>query len=296
MKLPATTHLKYLVAFSLPLTLLLAYLWRGPWTFLPLAYAFGLVPLLELLLNPQESNLDQVEEQLRKADPWYDWLVYATVPVQYAAVFGFLWILATQSLQAYEVVGLITALGVMCGVFGINVGHELGHRRKPSERYLAQAALLTSLYTHFFIEHNRGHHKHVSTELDPASARWGETVYGFWLRSVIGGYQSAWHLEQKRLQNKRLPVLSWHNQMVRLTVLQGVWLLLIGLLVGPTVLGYYVLAAVMGFLLLETVNYIEHYGLQRKSLANGGYERVQPHHSWNSNHVIGRLLLFELSR
>ncbi len=296
MKLSATAHLKYLVAFSLPLTFLVALWLGGPWTFLPLAYAFGCVPLLELLINPGESNLDQVEEELRKEDPWYDWLIYMTVPVQFGAVFAFLWILSTQSLQSYEILGLITALGVMCGVFGINVGHELGHRRKPFERYLAQAALLTSLYTHFFIEHNRGHHKHVSTEQDPASARWGETVYGFWLRSVMGGYRSAWSLEQKRLVNKQLPVLSWQNQMIRLTVLQLLWLLAIGLSVGPVVLGYYLLAAVMGFLLLETVNYIEHYGLQRQTLASGGYERVQPHHSWNSNHVIGRLLLFELSR
>ena len=67
-------------------------------------------------------------------------------------------------------------------------------------------------------------------------------------------------------------------------------------LFGFNITVYYLCSATMGFLLLETVNYIEHYGLQRKINSNGKYERVQPFHSWNSNHPIGRIMLFELSR
>ena len=52
----------------------------------------------------------------------------------------------------------------------------------------------------------------------------------------------------------------------------------------------------IGFLLLETVNYLEHYGLQRQQKSSGRYERVRPEHSWNSNHPVGRALLFDLTR
>jgi alkane 1-monooxygenase len=288
--------LKYVMAFSLPLMFALALWWRGGWTFLPLLYAFGFIPGLELWLRPDPHNLNQVEEDLRREDRWYDWLIYLTVPVQLLSVLAFLWTVGQPGLAPYEVVGLVSGLGVMCGTFGINVGHELGHRRPRHERILAQIALLTSLYQHFYIEHNRGHHKWVSTEADPASARYGETVYAFWLRSVVGGYRSAWALERARLTQRGLPVFSWHNGMWRFHLAQGLWLLAIGLVFGGSALWLYLAAALMGILLLETVNYIEHYGLQRERLASGRHERVQPHHSWNSDHVLGRLLLFELSR
>jgi len=286
----------YLLTFSLPLTMALALAWQGLGSFLPLGYAFGLIPALELMLRPDPRNLSQVEEELRRDHPLYDWLIYLTVPLQLLAVGGFLGVVSRPGLALYEQIGLSTAMGVMCGTFGINVGHELGHRRSRHERILAKIALMTSLYMHFYIEHNRGHHKHVSTEHDPASARYGETVYAFWLRSIVGGYRSAWRLEQERLARKALPAISWANEMLRFHLIQGGWLLAIGLLFGSQALLMYGLAALMGILLLETVNYIEHYGLRREALPSGHYERVQPHHSWNSDHVLGRLLLFELSR
>ncbi len=296
MRRNSLTALKYLTILSLPLTVGLALEWQAAWSFLPLLYIFGLVPALEWLAPPDARNLSRTEEDLRKDDPLYDWVIYLAVPVQYAMVLWFLLVVSQPGLALYEQVGLVTALGLMCGTFGINVGHELGHRRKRHERYLAQAALLTSLYMHFYIEHNRGHHKRVSTEEDPASARFGESVYAFWLRSTWGGYRSAWALEAQRLRNRRQPVCSWHNEMLRFTFIQALWLGAMGGIFGVEALLLYGLAAIMGFLLLETVNYIEHYGLQRKRLGNGKHERVQPHHSWNSDHVIGRLLLFELSR
>ena len=38
------------------------------------------------------------------------------------------------------------------------------------------------------------------------------------------------------------------------------------------------------------------YSLLRKIKSNGKYERVKPHHSWNSNHTVGRIVLYELTR
>lgn len=161
---------------------------------------------------------------------------------------------------------------------------------------MSKALLLTSQYMHFFIEHNRGHHKNVSTPKDPATSRYGEAVYVFWFRSVLMGYISAWKLEIHRLAKKKQHWFHWSNEMIWYFIIQ--FLLLIGILVifnlQTTLL--YLASAIIGILLLETVNYIEHYGLQRQIRSDGSYHNVLPLHSWNSNHPLGRVILFELSR
>ncbi|RMG65091.1 MAG: alkane 1-monooxygenase [Bacteroidetes bacterium] len=289
-------RIKYLTPYTLAIAGLLALAGEGAWRYAVLLYAFGLVPLLELFFPTDRHNLTAAEEALAKADRWYDWLIYLTVPLQYGLLGWFFFQMQAGDLSGSERVGLILSMGVLCGTYGINVGHELGHRKAPHERVLAKLALLSSLYLHFYIEHNRGHHKRVATVEDPASSRRGEWVYAFWGRSIWHGYRSAWELETQRLRRQGLPFWSWHNEMLRFQLIQAGLLLLIGLAWGPAALLGFLGAATVGILLLETVNYIEHYGLQRREAAPGRYERVQPHHSWNSNHVIGRLLLFELSR
>ena len=187
-------------------------------------------------------------------------------------------------------------MGVLCGLLGINAAHELGHRVKPFEQFLAKALLLTSLYMHFIIEHNRGHHKNVSTDNDPASSRYGETIYKFWFRSIIFSFISAWKIEAKELRKKGIPLFSMKNEMIQFLLIQLAMLLLIYFIFGYMVVFYFTGAALFGIFLLETVNYIEHYGLRRKKTGENVYERVMPIHSWNSNHPLGRIMLFELSR
>ena len=184
----------------------------------------------------------------------------------------------------------------MCGVLGINVAHELGHRRTKYEKLLAKTLLMTSLYPHFFIEHNYGHHKNVATAADPASARYNELLYAFWLRSIVGSYLHAWKFESERLARKKTSALSLNNEMVRFTIIEIALLVAIFLLFGIAVLVGFLIAALFGILLLETVNYIEHYGLSRKLVTDTRYEKTTPIHSWNSNHILGRIFLFELSR
>lgn len=287
--------LKYLLTYSLPVTVAIAFSYQGVWSWFPIVYAFVVIPVLELLFPANTTNLTTVEEDLIKDDPVYDWLIYITVPVLYGCLGWFLWLMQ-EEMVLWERIGMVFSMGLLCGTFGINVGHELGHRRKKYERILAQVSLLSSQYMHFFIEHNRGHHHKVSTAEDPASARYGEGIYRFWFRSVKDSYLDAWKLERERLQRRKQQCWSWHNEMIRITAVQLGFLLVIGGVFGPAVLSCYLGAAVVGFLLLETVNYIEHYGLSRQQHKDGRYEKVRPQHSWNSNHVIGRLLLFELSR
>lgn len=290
-----TRHLKFLLPFSLFVLAYLAFTQRGWLIASPVIYAFGFIPLLELLIPLSKENMTEAEEKIAKDDRIYDWWLYIIVPLQYAALVFFLFSLQEEGLPTWEKWGRIVAMGLLCGAFGINVGHELGHRRFLYERTLAKALLLTSLYTHFYIEHNKGHHKNVSTKEDPSSARKWEPIYLFYFRTVIFGYLSAWKIAADDQKRKGKPVLHFSNQMIQFQLLQIIFIAAIYFFFGKDITLSFMASACIGFLLLETVNYIEHYGLQRKKTAEG-YERAMPEHSWNSSHILGRLMLFELSR
>jgi alkane 1-monooxygenase len=274
---------------------LCSFLGSGPVVFLPLVYAWVIIPVLELLIPADAVNLSDAEAELARHNRVYDWLLYGIVPLQWGALLLFL--LQVQLPQpTVDIVGKTAVMGLLCGTFGINVGHELGHRVNKNEQLLAKALLLSSLYLHFFIEHNKGHHKRVATPEDPSSARFGEPVYAFWVRSIGGSLASAWEIAVRDAAKKGKGAFSIHNELLQFGAVQALLLLVIGAFFGLKVLGLFCIAALMGILLLETVNYIEHYGLQRRATGAGTYERALPAHSWNSNHVIGRVMLFELSR
>jgi alkane 1-monooxygenase len=264
--------------------------------FLPLLYAWVFIPVFELIVKPDEKNMDAAEEELARQDFLYDTWLYIVVVLQYSALFLFLRSMADPGLMWWEITGRVFVMGLLCGTFGINVAHELGHRKKGYEQFLSKALLLTSLYMHFFIEHNKGHHKNVSTPEDPSSARYGESLYAFFLRSVVFSYLSAWRIANRELNKKGLPAFHYKNEMLQFQIIQLGFIILIAGFFGNMICLYFIAAAIIGFLQLETVNYIEHYGLTRKKLEEGRYERAMPEHSWNSNHVLGRLMLFELSR
>ncbi len=287
---------KYLFVLTLPILILFSFFAEGWKTFLPLIQVFALIPIIELFFRPKTSNYDDEEEKRLLKDPVFDWMLYLIVPVQWTLLIFFFFQIGEDDVGWVEKVGRISAMGLGCGVLGINVAYELGHRTKQTEKFLAKSLLLTSLYMHFIIEHNRGHHKNVSTMEDPSSARYGEPLYAFWWRSVSNTYMSAWNLENKRLKRLNIKAALLKNEMIRFTLIQGLLLASILIVFGVETMIYFIMAAIMGFLLLETVNYIEHYGLRRKIKENGTYERTMPWHSWNSDHIIGRMMLFELSR
>lgn len=288
--------LKYLIPLILFIGAIHSFHSNGIVVWLPLFLAWFFIPLLELFIKPKAANMSDAEEELAKQDKLYDFILYLVVPLQFTALYFFLKNINDPALNWYDIAGRIWVMGLLCGVFGINVGHELGHRVNIFEQTLAKLLLLTSLYMHFFIEHNKGHHKRVATPEDPSSARYGEWVYAFYFRSVIFSYLSAWHIANDDLWKKGRKSFSIYNEMLLFHFIQLAFLALLFFVFGWLATTCFIAAAVIGFLLLETVNYIEHYGLQRKATGEGKYERAMPAHSWNSDHVIGRLFLFELSR
>jgi alkane 1-monooxygenase len=180
--------------------------------------------------------------------------------------------------------------------FGLNVSHELGHKLGTVPRKIALLNTALGAYGHFSIEHNRGHHRHVSTPEDPASSKMGENIYRFACREIPGAALRAWHLEADRL--KRMGGSAWHpdNEILQALCLTA---LVYGTLIyfyGLPMLVVLVPVALWGAFQLTSANYVEHYGIQRLKTAQGTYESCKPHHSWNSNHLVSNLVLFQLQR
>jgi alkane 1-monooxygenase len=180
--------------------------------------------------------------------------------------------------------------------FGLNLSHELGHKGTMLARKVALFNTALGGYGHFSIEHNRGHHRHVSTPEDPASARMGESIYRFVLREMPGAFRRAWRLEAQRLQ--RSGRRAWHpdNEILQAGAVTALLYGGLTALYGAPMLAAALPVAFWGAFQLTSANYIEHYGLQRRRLADGRYERCAPHHSWNSNHIVSNLVLFHLQR
>ena len=287
--------LKYLLAFTIPMSCWLALRIKGPFSYATVIYAFGLIPILELIFSSSDSRYTDEQKSSRAVDFFFDVLLYLNIPLVFATLYVGFHTLLTSKLVPYEQLGLVLSIGIVLGTNGINVAHELGHRVKKSEQFLAKLLLLPSLYMHFFIEHNLGHHKHVGTPEDPATARKNQSVYSFWWSSITGQIISAFRIQRHLLKVNQAGYFSLKNELLWFVLIQLWYLIMVLWVFGSTGLFYALGFALVSVLLLETINYIEHYGLMRE-LKGERYERVTPVHSWNSNHVIGRMVLYELTR
>lgn len=288
--------LKYLAALSIPIAAIVSIFFKGYWSFFTPFYAFGIIPLLELLLPLNTENYSEKELKAKKANPLFDWMLYFNFPIVYGILVWAIIEVSSSALKTYEILGIVLSVGIVLGVNGINVAHELGHRLTTKERFLGKMLLLPSLYMHFYIEHNFGHHLHAATIEDPATAKYNQSVYSFWITSVFRQYVSAWKIQIKLLKKNKQSFLSNKNDMLWYIIIQASYLTLILFLFGTIGFFFAFSVAIVGFLLLETVNYIEHYGLLRLKTDSGRYEHVKEIHSWNSNHVVGRIVLYELTR
>lgn len=272
------------------------------WTYFVFIYAYGLIPILDEIVSRDSQNASADEFEKLIKDRYFDFLVYSHVYIQYFMLAWGCYILTHDKLTWYQILGLMLSQGVYASTI-INVAHELGHRVSPIAQFHARAALISVCYMHFFVEHNRGHHVHVATPLDPATARKNQTVFSFWRQSVIGGFKSAWKIEKKLLQKNNKSIWSISNEMIWAVVLPILLCALFTALFSESmhkiawiVLLFFVVQSIIAILSLECVNYIEHYGILRKQLENGRYEKVNPLHSWNANHYYSNVLLFNLQR
>jgi alkane 1-monooxygenase len=320
-------------------------------------FFYTIVPLLDRILGEDQSNPPESAVPALDADLYYRWVTYLLAPVLWAAFIFSAWFVSRFDLPLHAMFAMVLISGSVGG-FCINLGHELGHKNTQLEKWLAKIVLAPSGYGHFFIEHNRGHHRDAATPADPASSRMGESIYRFvlrempgawfrawelekWLAKIVlapsgyghffiehnrghhrdaatpadpassrmgesiyrfvlrempGAWFRAWELEKSRLQKAGLPVFSLHNEIIQPALLTlALWSGLVAWL-GWNVLPFLVVASFWANFQLTSANYIEHYGLLRGQRAPGKYEACQPHHSWNSNHIFSNWILFHLQR
>jgi alkane 1-monooxygenase len=256
---------------------------------------FVIFPLLDLAIGMDARNPpDEVIKSL-EGDRYYRWCTYAFLPLQYTGLVFACWLWAHGGLSVIDSIGLALTVAMVSGV-AINTAHELGHKRASNERWLSKVALAQSGYGHFFIEHNRGHHVRVATPEDPASSRLGESFYRFLPRTVLGSLRSAWELERVRLARLHSSPWTPRNDVLNAWTMTLVLYAVLIAAFGARVLPYLLIQSVLGFCLLEVVNYLEHYGLLRGKRDDGRYERTRPEHSWNSNNVASNVLLYHLQR
>lgn len=288
--------LKYLSAYAVPLCAIIGLSQLRVLSYLTPIYAFVLVPILELIFPINDANIDDEEKESKTTLHWTDFLLYTNVFIVFGLVYYTLVTITSSTLATYEIIGLVFSCGIVIGSNGINVAHELGHRKSRVEQYLGKLLLLPALYMHFYIEHNYGHHLKAATPEDPATARYNQSLYSFWFTSIAGQYGSAWKIQRDLLQREQRSFFSFKNDMLYNLLIQLAYLALILLYFGLSGFLIAFFAGLTGVLLLETINYIEHYGLRRKKKDSGRYERVREVHSWNSNHIFGRIMLYELTR
>lgn len=288
--------LKYLFAYTVPISVFISFESFGIWTYSAVFFAFVVLPLLDLVTGESHENLSKEAALSQNKKRIFDVMLYLNVPI----VFGLLFIVFSNyskyDYTTFETIGLALSSGILLATNGINVAHELGHRSPYYERFMSKLLYMPCLYMHFYIEHNFGHHLHVATPEDGATARFNQTVYSFWFTSVTKQYFDAWRRQKQLLKVGNESFWSVKNDMLWYHFIQPVYLLGVFYFFSFEVMVFALAIGIISFLFLESINYIEHYGLRRQKMASGRYERVQPHHSWNSNFNIGRIVLYELTR
>tara|TARA_Y200000002_G_scaffold145774_1_gene120556 strand:- start:717 stop:1760 length:1044 start_codon:yes stop_codon:yes gene_type:complete len=287
--------LKYLMSYSIAFFAFIGISLGGFYNYLAVIFTFIFIPTLEIIVKKSDEKYTDEEKKNRNLDPFFDLLLYLNIPIVFGVFFFSIEKLSLTS-SVYDIVGIILSSSIVMATNGINVGHELGHRKSIIARTCSKLLYLPCQYMHFYIEHNFGHHINVATPEDPATAKYKQTVYSFWITSVIKTYLSAWEIQLKLLKVSKRSFFSIKNDMVFYTFFQVMFLVFIYYNFGLYLTMLSIMMSVVSFLFLETINYVEHYGLLRKKEPSGRYERVKPHHSWNSNHTIGRIVLYELTR
>lgn len=268
----------------------------GIWSFLTVICAFIGVTILDGVLGANSTNTPVDQEQARVSETAFDLPMVTWVPVQALTLLGVAAYVSYGPVTTLEAIGLTLSAGVVAGAGGITIAHELIHRRDQRSQKLGRALLIMVMYSHWAVEHIRGHHLRAATPQDPATSRYGESVYAFIPRTIFGAFQSAWQLESNRRIKRGKPVWSLDNQLIKDGVIQVAILLGVGLVMGWTGVWVWLGQAAFAVILLEVINYLEHYGLTRTQKPDGKWTPVTPAHSWNSSHTVSNWLLFSLGR
>ncbi|MDA0369113.1 MAG: alkane 1-monooxygenase [Proteobacteria bacterium] len=287
--------LRFALAYVIPGATLLGLALGGWWTWLALAQSYVLFPVFDALVPADSRNPDADQEGALSSRLAYRILTASAVPIQIGVILAGGFFITAPGATTIEIVGATIAVGISSGAFAIVAGHELMHQRR-FERGLSRVLMASVMYAHFCVEHVQGHHVHVATPHDPASAPRGQGLYRFLVRTTVGSWRSAWRIEAARLKRKGRLVLHPTNRMLQDAALTVAVSVGAALLWGWLGVVYFLAQGAIAVLQLETINYIEHYGLRRRETAPGKFEAADARHSWNTNRRLTNLALFNLGR
>lgn len=240
------------------------------------------VPLLDLLIGRRAQPCGEEETRRLEKNPFFRFVLHAWVPLQLGLIGWGAWLVGSAGVSGFDAVLFTLSVGLATGGVGITIAHELGHKRAALDRLLARVLLVTVSYGHFTVEHNRGHHVRVATPEDPASARYGEAFWAFLPRTLVGSLRHAWAIDRAEV------IKPWAATLAIACAL--------GLAFGPLAAAFFFGQSAMAVTLLEAVNYIEHYGLERRRLPDGRYERPGARHSWDAYEWLSNAFLVHLQR
>jgi alkane 1-monooxygenase len=289
---------------TLPSLILLASVWLGDqygykdlFAFTTLVFVFVLVPIFDHIIGQDPVNPDE-EIQVPKLskEVFYRILTLLCLPMQIATIFYGGHILMSAELSWIGQLGWVLSVGTVGAIVAINVGHELIHKDPLIEQWAGGLLFSCVSYGGFKVEHVRGHHVHVSTPSDASSSRYGQSLYAFLPHAYLHNFLNAWKLEAKKLKHKGKKLFSLSNELVWWYSISFIFAAACGALWGWAGMAYFVAQSFVAFSLLEVINYVEHYGLHRRKLESGRFERTNVEHSWNSNYLLTNLFLFQLQR
>jgi alkane 1-monooxygenase len=250
------------------------------WAFITIILALIVIPLTDLILPqdtkpPTEGPADFFDSIL------FIYTIFHVMLIIWGASFVAVYA-DTFKTDLPLILGTITSVGMVSGAIGVTFAHELVHRQSPWQRLMGEVILVSVCFGHFAVSHVYGHHRHVGTPEDPATARRGQSLYGFFIQAIPGVFLCSFRIKPRR-------TLVYTFSAIAIAVLFGfVW--------GWLSVVYFFAQSLIAIGLTETVDYIEHYGLERKKLPDGRYEPFATHHAWDSDRWMTGKLLIHLQR
>lgn len=254
----------------------------GNWAWVGGAVLFVLHPVIDFLLGRERPATTQ--HQTREVNSWDQILFLTPIFTTLALILG--WHQYSSESSEFAKLGVVISVGLTTGFLGITTAHELVHRLNGWQRFIGYYLLWQVNFGHWAVEHVFGHHKNVGTKDDPATPRRNEWIYPYWLRSYFVGFFKALQFERGRLKRRKFWERILKNRV------GGSWALQIAVSIGLwswggwTPLAFWWGQSAVAILLLKTVDYIEHYGLQREIRANGLPVPVQDIHSWDCDYRL----------
>jgi alkane 1-monooxygenase len=282
----------YLILLFVPVLVVAGYLLGGWWNFLVPLCCFVAYPLSNFFLS--SSAKDNADVQQTYSSSAYSSIALSFVPVLITLTGWAVYVAGSESISNVSFGGLALSVGIVNGVLGFTLAHEFIHRFSKTEQVAGYLLLLQNNYMHYGIEHVWGHHVYACTPEDPHTARIGEPIYFYLFRAIKGTYKNAWNIDAKKLSRASYKFSFMHSRMLLFAVLQILLMLLIFFTLGPLSLIFFLLQNAVAIALLHIINYLQHYGLMRKTSLTGGYERLGAHHAWNTGRYNKSINLFQL--